>query len=463
MQRLSSLLRSAALAAVLSVAAFGAASAILFYSTAYASGPGSDDDTPDFDDLEIDEPDDDNSGPGGGDDWDQDWDDSPDIDDAEYDNSGHAGDDVGDADDDNSGQGNSRNDHDVDRDTAESNVDEIMYSVEYDNHGDEYTPGEIVFIGQRRDLTIATDLGLRRLRLQTLNSGGVMARLALPPGINMDQALAMVAQAAPNALVTPNNIYRSAQSVGPAPAATPNRHSPRLRGAMGVIDTGVDPASLPVRGALLSQRAFAGARAIPREHGSMVASIAVARGVRVHVADVFGQSADGALAASAERIVAALDWMIAHRIAVVNISVEGPNNAILNEMIQRASQRGHIIVAAAGNGGPAARPTFPAAFDSVQAVTAIDETGRPYVRANRGDYIDFAARGVDVNVGVGDSVARVSGTSFAAPVIAAEAALHLHSPSPDEAERVLAGMRNRAVDLGEPGHDIIFGWGALRD
>ncbi|MEQ1493785.1 MAG: S8 family serine peptidase, partial [Terricaulis sp.] len=146
-----------------------------------------------------------------------------------------------------------------------------------------------------------------------------------------------------------------------------------------------------------------------------------------------------------------------------NISVEGPDNAVLAEMVRRAAERGHIIVAAAGNGGPAARPSFPAAFDGVLAVTAIDESDRPYVRANRGDYIDFAAPGVDINVDVNGSMARVSGTSFAAPVIAAEAAAHLHAPSPAESARVLTNLRARAEDLGAPGRDNIFGWGALRD
>lgn len=288
-----------------------------------------------------------------------------------------------------------------------------------------------------------------------------MARLTLPPRVDMDAAVAMLAQAAPNTIVTPNNIYRSAQTSRSGPERTRVRRVARTRGAMGVIDTGVDARALDH--GLLSQRAFAGPQPIAREHGSTVAAIAVSRGIHVHVADVFGQTPDGALAASAERIAAAVDWMIANRVAVVNISIEGPDNAILAEMIRRAGQRGHIIVAAAGNSGPAARPSYPAAFDGVLAVTAIDESGRPYIRANRGSYIDFAAHGVNMQVNIGASSERVSGTSFAAPIIAAEAAAHLHAPSPTESARVLANLRERAEDLGEPGRDNVFGWGALRD
>lgn len=484
MRRLPSLFRRAALGVALSVIALGAAQQVVLNDVAQASG-NDDDDGPDWDDDH-----DDNSGSGnsGDDDW-GDWDDddhdssgpgSGDDDDFDHDNSGPgSGDDdddhasnSGDDDDDNSGHGNSGDDDDDgpsghdDDDFADSSAnyleDHAIYSVEYDSHGDEYTPGEIVFVGAARDLAIALNLGFTEIRVQNLTSGGIMARLGLPPRVDVERATAMLAEATPDAIATPNNIYRSAQTrarTGPARATV--RRVSRSRGTMGVIDTGVDAAVFA--DSLLSQRAFAGPQPVAREHGSVVAAIAVSRGVRVHVADVFGHSTDGALAASAERIAAAIDWMIEHRVPVVNISVEGPNNAILEEMVRRAAERGHIIVAAAGNGGPTARPTFPAAFDGVLAVTAIDETGRPYVRANRGAYIDFAAPGVNVSVDVNGASELVSGTSFAAPIIAAEAAAQLHTPSQTESARVLTRLRDRAEDLGEPGRDNIFGWGALRD
>lgn len=484
MKRQLSLLRSAALAVALAAAATGAVALILIDDTAYASGRGSDDDDgPDWDD--DDHGDDDNSGHGGGDDFDDFDDDNSGPgngdDDFDDDNSGPgSGDDDfdgPDVDDDNSGPGNGDDDDDDhsgpnwsdddgdDHVSAGAHLDEhAIYSVEYDSHGDEFMPGEIVFVGRARDLAVALNLGFQEIRVQNLTSGGIIARLALPRRTSMERAAVILAEAAPDAIVTPNNIYRSAQTsaakIGRAPAA---RRIARSRGTLGVIDTGVDAASLAAADAVLSQQAFAGPQPVAREHGSTVAAIAVSRGVRVHVADVFGQSSDGALAASADRIAAAIDWMIEHRIAVVNISVEGPDNAILAEMVRRAAERGHIIVAAAGNGGPAALPTFPAAFDGVLAVTAIDETGRPYIRANRGAYIDFAAHGVNVSVDVGGSSERVSGTSFAAPFIAAEAAAHLHTPSPTESARVLTRLRDRAEDLGAPGRDNVFGWGALRD
>src|SRR3546814_20736826 len=54
-----------------------------------------------------------------------------------------------------------------------------------------------------------------------------------------------------------------------------------------------------------------------------------------------------------------------------------------------------LLVAAAGNEGPHAAPVFPAGYPSVLAVTAVDASLQPYRHANRGDYIDLAAPGVD--------------------------------------------------------------------
>ncbi len=185
-------------------------------------------------------------------------------------------------------------------------------------------------------------------------------------------------------------------------------------------------------------------------------------GVRVQVADVFGASISNEPVASASAIVAALQWMLDAEVAVINISIEGPENEIIEQLVGEAARNGHVIVAAAGNGGPLDDPAFPGAYEGVLAVTAVDRTGHAYRHANRGDYIDFAALGVDVPVRVGDEYATVTGTSFASPVVAAEIAKALQHPSAAEAARVIAHLRQRAIDHGRPGRDPVYGWGEVR-
>jgi len=293
--------------------------------------------------------------------------------------------------------------------------------------------------------------------------GGALVRLAVPDGMHIEDAVTTLRERAPDLLVTPNHIYHGAEASFAQSGVRGRSHAPHLTGVLGIIDTGVDLAMIDAPQAVLGQHAFAGAQPVGREHGSTVAALAIAHGMRVQVADVFTNGSDGSLVASSASIAAALNWMIDNSIPVINISIEGPNNAVLRELVRRAARRGHVIVAAAGNGGPLARPAFPAAFDGSIAVTAIDASGHPYRRANRGEYIAFAAPGVDLMVTSGGRAIRVSGTSFAAPLVAAEIAAHMRSPSPTQARAVIASLERRAVDLGEPGRDPVYGWGALPD
>lgn len=436
-------------------------------------GGGGGDWEPDFDWSDHDDAD--NSGPGGGDnDWDNDFD-WPDNDPGDNsgpgggdwedndhaDNSGPGGGDGEDNDHaDNSGPGSSSN-HEPEGEPRQSLTSDVVFAVGHDEFGREFVRDEILYAASERDVVAARALGFEILSQTQLSSGGRLVRFARPRGMSMRAALRALRNLSPTAIAAPNYIYRESQAaIG---ASTPARpRAPRqFAGVVGVIDTGVDGRALPP-GALLSHSAFAGPQPIPGRHGSIVAAIVAENGAQVHAADVFGRTAEGRLAAAADSIVRALDWMLAHNVAVINISIEGPDNAVLREMVRRAVARGHIIVAAAGNGGPAAYPAFPAAFEDVVGVTAIDAEGRPYLRANRGEYIDFAALGVNLRVRTETEEIVVSGTSFAAPQVAANIAARLRAPSLGRASGIVAQLRAEAGDLGAPGRDPIFGWGALR-
>lgn len=333
-------------------------------------------------------------------------------------------------------------------------------AIERDLDGRERRSDEVLFVGKSDMVEDAKARGFEVIESKPLStSGETIARIRVRGGESVESTLERLKSAAPGATVAPNHVFRpSAGDIGPFRPARAKTGGER-QGRMGIIDTGVDVQGLGLQRSVLATRSFSGSAYTPRPHGSTVAVIAANSGIAIDAADVFATDASGALYATAEATAAAVDWLVERGAPVINISIQGPDNPVLEKVIRAAIARGVVIVAAAGNEGPAAPPSYPAAYGGVVGVTAVDGQGRIYRRANRGDYISFAALGVHVPVA---GPQKVSGTSFAAPTVAAEVARRLHVQSPDSAARVLSQLRSEAVDLGPPGRDQTFGWGWLR-
>jgi subtilisin family serine protease len=162
-------------------------------------------------------------------------------------------------------------------------------------------------------------------------------------------------------------------------------------------------------------------------------------------------------------VAAAFGWLARERVAVINVSLVGPRNALLERVVRSLVSQGYVIVAAVGNDGPAAPPLFPASYDGVIGVTAVDMKQRVLVEAGRGKQVDFAARGLDDNAAATapDSVAPVRGTSFAAPLVAGLLARRIAAPDAQVRERVLDELSHAARDLGASGRDDVYGAGLV--
>ena len=197
---------------------------------------------------------------------------------------------------------------------------------------------------------------------------------------------------------------------------------------IGIVDGGV--ASHPsMGGASIEQNGFAG-RPQPTGHGTAVASLIVgnqgpfqgaARSASLFVADVYGGSR---AAGSASSIVRALSWLASKRPQVINISLVGSQNRLVQRAVLALRARGIGIVAAVGNDGPAAPPQYPASYPGVVAVTGVDARGRALPEAGKAAHLDFAAPGADMAAALpGQGYAKVRGTSFAAPLATARLAL----------------------------------------
>jgi minor extracellular protease Epr len=166
--------------------------------------------------------------------------------------------------------------------------------------------------------------------------------------------------------------------------------------------------------------------------------------------------------ATLDSILQALNWLVEQQNRVINMSLTGPDNTVLSQVVARLVAKNIILVAAAGNGGPAAAPLYPAAYDGVIAVTAVDDAQILYRWANQGEYIDFAALGVKVLTTRADgSIGRESGTSIATPLITAKVACLLAAMPELTLVQVVAQLQQQALDLGLPGKDSQYGYGLL--
>ena len=113
-----------------------------------------------------------------------------------------------------------------------------------------------------------------------------------------------------------------------------------------------------------------------------------------------------------------------HGADVINMSFGTLDQSkVLKDAVEYANKNGVTMFGSAGNDNTDDRQ-YPAAYDKVVSVTATDLWDFKAPFSNFGDSIDVSAPGVAIIAPYpGGYYAVVSGTSFAAPIAAGEAAL----------------------------------------
>jgi len=358
-------------------------------------------------------------------------------------------------------------------------------------------PNEIIAAGlPEAAITQLTEEGYavaerQSLSLATTGPTTEIVRLVVPRGTGLDTARERVTALAPVAQVDFNHYYRPEQTettpdcggqscalvreiigwpIDPAGLVQRCGSLPKI----GLIDTAINPDHPSLGDARLEVLRITD-DALPqsgRQHGTAVAALLVgAAGSRapgllpsseVIAVDAFRRLAGSADVASTFDLVRALDALASRDVRVINLSLAGPDNALLKTTVEAMISRGAILIAAVGNAGPRAKPLYPAGYDGVIAVTAVDKGRNAYRRANQGAHVDIAAPGVNVWTAASINGARPkSGTSFAAPFVSAAAAVLLAERpdlTPVQMAEALSGL---AQDIGSPGKDQVFGWGLL--
>ena len=308
--------------------------------------------------------------------------------------------------------------------------------------------------------------------------GKTLVTLRRPDGVTLPDALLQLRSDFPDSAIDYNHLYRldaadqqeRAADPGASPIAAPATDTGaagELRALrVGVIDSAVLATHPALQSVHVIENDFVNSEhARPLTHGTAVASLiarSAADAVDVYSASVFFQVPGHMPGASTEALVAALDWLVAEDVDVINMSLSGPTNDLLELAVDATAERGKFIVAAVGNNGPAGEPLYPGAYDSVIGVTAVDREHRIFRNANRGEHVDYAA--VGVNVKVADSTTGsftiASGTSMAAPHVAVVVAKTLRESGAEPAA-LMSWLIASAKDLGRKGFDPVYGHGLI--
>jgi subtilisin family serine protease len=345
--------------------------------------------------------------------------------------------------------------------------------IERDPHGEPIVRSEIlVFSPADSALAAASAHGYAALRERALE--GIDARivvLRVPAHVSTARALRDLQALDPQGSYDFNHIYVESGEAAAAEAPPGQRQLESAPGKaarkVGLIDGGVGAAHPAFRDVALHAHGCEDSK-VPSAHGTAVASLLVgsterfrgaAPGAELYAADVYcGLPTGGAVDAVAD----AFAWLAREAVPVINVSLVGPPNLMLQQVVRRVIANGQIIVAAVGNDGPTAPPLYPASYPGVVGVTAVDRRGRVLPEAARGTQVEFAAPGADM-VAASDpqAFAPVRGTSFAAPIVAGILAGSLHTPSKEAADEAIANLARAATDLGAPGRDPVYGYGLV--
>ena len=278
------------------------------------------------------------------------------------------------------------------RDTAVATpAAERFVELDLDDEGNEFSLGEWLVIAAREDIVALEAMGYVTRNVELLEGlDRVLATMEAPESFDIAEAQAVIGRAAPRAEVDYNHVYRpeARQQPHASGGIAPRALFPAAASAgrapvpIGLIDTAVAADHPALRAARVQYRDFTPPGSPqPVAHGTSVLSILVGEapdyrglmpGTDVLAGAVFFYGPDGGEIATTSSLVRALDWMTVKRVPVVNMSLAGPQNAVLATAIERAFDTGTVVVAAVGNRGPAARPLYPAAYEHVIAVTAVN-------------------------------------------------------------------------------------------
>ncbi|GIG63856.1 type VII secretion-associated serine protease [Phytomonospora endophytica] len=165
-------------------------------------------------------------------------------------------------------------------------------------------------------------------------------------------------------------------------------------------------------------------------------------------------------------VARAVRWAVDHGADVVNLSLGGVGKSPeLAEAITYALSREVVVIACTGNVDSSKDDEqgvwFPARMPGVVAVSGLSPDGEFWDGALTGTETVLTAPADHLTSAHPDGYWNIQGTSFAAPLVSATAAL-IRAKYPDlSAANVINRLIFTAADLGKPGRDEVYGFGLV--
>jgi serine protease len=243
-----------------------------------------------------------------------------------------------------------------------------------------------------------------------------------------------------------------------------------------VIDTGytLNHADLPNSG--VSGFAFSGHGSWNSDgngHGTHVAGTMVALGnndgvvgvlpsgqAGVHIVKIFNDSGNWT---NASNLIQGIQSCKDAGAKVVNMSLGGgSSNQTESAAMTNFYNSGMLLIAAAGNGGNTSL-SYPASYDAVVSVAAVDSSRNLASFSQRNAQVELAGPGVGVNSTWNNGgYNSISGTSMASPHVAGVAALVWSNHPQCTAAQIRNALTRTAQDRGTTGRDTSFGFGIVQ-
>lgn len=199
-------------------------------------------------------------------------------------------------------------------------------------------------------------------------------------------------------------------------------------------------------------------------HGTMVATILGSQNTlspglipNSHITSI--KIFDETNEADISTFLAGINLAIEKHAHIINMSLGTAKDfPLLHEAIKAASKQNIVLVASVGNDSGKKAITYPAAYDEVIAVGAINAKKNRASFSNTGAQLEFVAPGEKL---LGLNRKYYSGTSFAAPYVTALLASLKQQYPKWSNDKLRDYARNYVEDLGDSGRDAQFGYGAI--